>query len=73
MLFDREYDQLFYSLYSELWDEAESILENNGKILWEYFPKYGELLSIFFGEINNSKIMDFSAEMTKCNMKLIKN
>ena len=41
--------------------------------MWEYFPRYEDLLSIFFGEMNGSGILDYSAEMTKCNMKLIKN
>jgi hypothetical protein len=48
-------------------------LLNEEKVMWEYFPKYGDLLSIFFGEINKAAITDFSEEMTKCNVKLIKN
>jgi hypothetical protein len=46
---------------------------NNGRIMWEYFPRYGDLLSIFFGEMNDSGILNFSAEMTRCNMKMMKN
>lgn len=57
-----------------MWDEAEVFLHNNGRIMWEYFPRYADLLSIFLGEMNDSSgILDFPAEMTRCNMKLIKN
>lgn len=41
--------------------------------MWEYFPRYSELLSIFLGEMNNNRIVDYSAQFTKCSMKLIKN
>lgn len=61
LLFDRDYEQLFYSIYSELWDEAEHFLSNNGRTLWEYFPRYGELLSVFMGEMTSSKMVELSA------------
>lgn len=28
--------------------------------MWEYFPRYPDLLSIFLGEMNDSAILDFS-------------
>lgn len=74
LLFSRDDQDLFYGLYLEIWTEAEVTLKNlKGKIMWEYFPNYGQLLSCFLGEMNNSKISDFSTLFKKCSSKLILN
>jgi hypothetical protein len=41
--------------------------------MWEFFPNYGMLLSSFLGEMNNSKISDFSLSFKNCSSKLILN
>ena len=60
LLFDREYDQLLYGVYFELWEEGEVFLKHNGRVRWEYFPNYGKLLSIFFGQMNKGAIHEFT-------------
>ena len=41
--------------------------------MWEYFPFYGELLRTFLGEMNQNKILDYSAKFHECSIKLISN
>ena len=54
VIFNRDDEELFYGLLIELWKEAELFLNYNGKILWEYFPFYGDLLGAFLGEMNTN-------------------
>ena len=49
VLFSREDDDLYYGLLIEIWNEAEISLSNQGRVMWEYFPFYRELLSTFLG------------------------
>ena len=49
VLFSREDDDLYYGLLIEIWNEAEISLSKQGRVMWEYFPFYRELLSTFLG------------------------
>lgn len=73
LLFDRDYEQLFSSIYCELWDEGEQFLGNGGRTLWEYFPRYGELLAVFLGEMTGSRTVGLSVEMRRCSTRVMRN
>ena len=57
----------------QIWTEAETFLSNQGKIQWEYFPCYAELLGAFLGEMNKNEIKEYSSQFRECSIKLISN
>lgn len=73
LLFNRDDDDLYYGLIIEILNQGQLFLNNQGRIMWEYFPYYAQLLSTFLGEMNRNKIMDYSSLFKECSMKLISN
>lgn len=73
ILFNRKEEDLYYGMLIELLNEAENFLTNQEKVMWEYFPYYGEIIGSFLGEMSEGRITEYSPLFQECSIKLIRN